>query len=196
MDTCIDMGASITFAHGCDKALAESDPRTRVALIGDSTFFHSGITGLVNVAYNQSNVITIISDNRTTGMTGQQPHPGTGKTLMGKDTPALDPAEIARACGIRKVVSVDPYKVRETRKAVRQVLSEPGPAVIVSRRPCALQIKLRDPARKVDRDKCVGCKTCIGLGCPALTIIDGKSEIDETVCCGMCADICPKEAMV
>lgn len=197
MDTCVDMGASITIAHGIDKALSDQDKRIRVAFIGDSTFFHSGITGLINTAYNQADVITIISDNRTTGMTGHQPHPGTGRTLMGQPAPAIDPAEISRACGIRNVVIVDPYRVSETRRQVRALLKQGGPAVIISRRACALHIKLRNPPKQVDKGKCVGCKTCIGLGCPALSFRDGKSHITATVCvgCGMCVDVCPKEAI-
>jgi indolepyruvate ferredoxin oxidoreductase alpha subunit len=197
MDTCVDMGASITVAHGIDKALGASDPRVRVAFIGDSTFFHSGMTGLLNTVYNQSNVITVVSDNRTTGMTGHQPHPGTGQTLMGTTAPAIDPADVARACGIDKVLTVDPYRVKETRKQVRALLGRREPAVIINRRPCALLIRLRDAPRKVDPDKCIGCKTCIGLGCPALRMEGDKSHVIETVCvgCGMCADVCPKEAI-
>jgi len=228
MDTCIDMGASITFAHGCDKALGKSDPRRRVAFIGDSTFFHSGITGLINTVYNQSNVVTIISDNRTTGMTGHQNHPGTGKTLMGSFAPVIKPEEIAKACGIKNVVVVDPYRVKETRRVVRELLAKDEPAVIVNRRACALHIRLHNPPYEVDPEKCNGCKTCISLGCPALSFIGGdmteardmtetsdvsdrvpsptessgvpsrgKALITETICvgCGMCADVCPKEAV-
>ena len=169
METCVDMGASITVAHGMDKALGESEPRRRVALIGDSTFFHSGITGLINTVYNQSNIITIISDNRTTGMTGHQNHPGTGQTLMGKVGHVIKPEEIAKACGIKNVVVVDPYKVKETRKTVRELLSKDEPAVIINRRACALHVRLQNPPYKVDPDKCNGCKTCITLGCPALS---------------------------
>ncbi|UCG42267.1 MAG: indolepyruvate ferredoxin oxidoreductase subunit alpha [candidate division WOR-3 bacterium] len=197
MDTCIDMGASITFAHGADKALGDSDERRRIAVIGDSTFFHSGITGLVNVGYNRSDVVTIVTDNSTTGMTGHQEHPGTGRTLKGTEVKPVDTAALARACGIDKVVEVDPYTVKQTRKVIRTVLKEPGPAVIINRRPCALLIGLKDPPKAVDLDKCTGCKTCISLGCPALTMQDGKSMIQATVCvgCGMCADVCPKEAI-
>jgi len=197
MDTCIDMGASITFAHGADKALGDTDARRRVAVIGDATFFHSGITGLLNAAYNKGNVVTIISDNSTTGMTGHQDHPGTGRTLMGEKTIAVDPAAIARACGIEKVLEVDPYRVRETKRTIRRVLKEPGPAVIISRRPCALLIRLRETSRVVDPDRCVACRTCIGLGCPALSMREGKAHITDTVCvgCGMCADVCPKGAI-
>lgn len=197
MDTCIDMGASITFAHGCDKALGRDDPRRRVAIIGDSTFFHSGITGLVNTVYNRSDVVTIVSDNSTTGMTGHQEHPGTGRTLQGKETIPVDIEQLARACGIERVVKVDPYAVRETRRQVRAVLAEPGPAVIISKRPCALLVRLRETPKQVDREKCVGCRSCIALGCPALTMRDDKSHIIETSCvgCGMCADVCPKRAI-
>jgi indolepyruvate ferredoxin oxidoreductase alpha subunit len=197
MDTCIDMGASITFAHGADKALGDSDPRVRVAFIGDSTFFHSGITGLIDTVYNQSNVVTIISDNRTTGMTGQQPHPGTGKTLMGADVAAVDIESLCRACGVKQVLNVDPYRVTETRKAVRAVLAGKCPAVIISRRPCALLIKLKEKPRSVDPEKCTGCKICIGLGCPAITMRDDKATVIDTMCvgCGMCADVCPVEAI-
>lgn len=197
MDTCVDMGASITVAHGVDKALGDADPRPRVAFIGDSTFFHSGITGLVNVAYNRSRVITIISDNRTTGMTGHQDHPGTGRTLMQTESPVIDLVALCRACGIKEVITVDPYHVKETRKTVREILSRPGPAVIINRRPCALILKQRNPPRHVDREKCIGCKTCIGLGCPALSMDGNKSSIITAVCigCGMCADVCPKGAI-
>jgi indolepyruvate ferredoxin oxidoreductase alpha subunit len=213
MDTCIDMGASVSFAHGCDKALGQSDPRRRIAFIGDSTFFHSGITGLINTVYNQSNVITIISDNRTTGMTGHQNHPGTGQTLMGKVGHVIKPEEIAKACGIKNVVIVDPYKVKETRRTVRELLSKDEPAVIINRRACALHIRLHNASYKVDPEKCNGCKTCISLGCPALSFSGGdmtdssvesdrapsrgKAYIEPTICvgCGMCADVCPQEAI-
>ena len=171
MDTCIDMGASITVAHGFDKALGTTDPRRRVAFIGDSTFFHSGITGLINTVYNQSNVITIISDNRTTGMTGHQNHPGTGETLMGSFGPIIKPEDVAKACGVKTVVVVDPYKVKETRKVVRELLAKNEPAVIVNRRACALHIRMHNPVLEVDVEKCTGCKTCISLGCPALSFV-------------------------
>jgi indolepyruvate ferredoxin oxidoreductase alpha subunit len=191
------MGASITFAHGCDKALGDTDPRRRVAFIGDSTFFHSGITGLINTVYNQSNVITIISDNRTTGMTGHQNHPGTGQTLMGKFGPVIKPEDIAKACGVKTVVVVDPYQVKATKAVVRELLAKDEPAVIINRRACALHIRLQKPPLWVDPQKCNGCEICISLGCPALTMRDDKAQVDETVCvgCGMCADVCPKQAI-
>ncbi len=197
MDTCIDMGASITFAHGADKALNNADPRPRVAIIGDSTFFHSGITGIVNTVYNRSNVITIITDNRTTGMTGHQNHPGTGKTLMGEETKTIDIAQLCRACGIENVIQVDPYNLKETRKVVHKTLAEKQPAVIISRRPCALLVGKQGQAKAVNKEKCIGCRTCLTLGCPAISFADDKAVIIATSCvgCGMCTAICPKGAI-
>ncbi|MGQ9708586.1 MAG: indolepyruvate ferredoxin oxidoreductase subunit alpha [bacterium] len=197
MDSCIDMGASITFAHGADKALLENDPRPRVAVIGDSTFFHSGITGLINTVYNQSNVITIITDNRTTGMTGHQDHPGTGKTLMGKETKAIDLEILCRACGVENLIRLDPYQLKQTRKIIRRVISEKKPAVIISSRPCALLVGPQGPAKMVDPQKCNGCKSCLALGCPALSFKQGKAFVIATSCtgCGMCLETCPREAI-
>ncbi len=197
MDTCIDMGASITFAHGADKALADTDPRPRIAVIGDSTFFHSGITGLINAAYNQSNIITIITDNRTTGMTGHQDHPGTGKTLMGKETVTIDLEKLCTACGIERVVTVDPYRLKETKKIIQQIIAQKQPAVIISRRSCALIAEEKGQIKKIDPDICIGCKSCLALGCPAISFFDGKAVIISTACigCGMCVDICPKGAI-
>lgn len=197
MDTCIDMGASITFAHGADKALNGTDPRPRIAIIGDSTFFHSGITGLLNAVYNQSNVITIIADNRTTGMTGHQDHPGTGRTLMGNKTVEIDLENLCRACGVSRVVKVDPYQLKETKETIRQIISAKQPAVIISQRTCALLAGKRENPRKIDSAKCIGCQACLALGCPALVFKSKKASIMENICtgCGMCADICPKEAI-
>ncbi len=197
MDTCIDMGASITFAHGADKALDNPDPRPRVAIIGDSTFFHSGITGLINTVYNRSRVITIITDNRTTGMTGHQNHPGTGKTLMGEETKTIDIVQLCRACGIENVIQVDPYNLKETRKLVHRILAEKQAAVIVSRRACALIAGKQGPPKTVNKEKCIGCRTCLNLGCPAISFADEKAVIITTSCigCGMCATICPKGAI-
>lgn len=197
MDTCIDMGASITFAHGADKALGNSDLRPRIAILGDSTFFHSGITGLINTTYNDSNVITIITDNRTTGMTGHQDHPGTGKTLKGKQTKLIDLELLCRACGVNQVIHVDPYHPRETKKTISNILKENKKAVLISRRPCALLTgKLGEP-KIIDAKKCNGCRSCLALGCPAISFVDNKAFIDATRClgCGMCVEICPREAI-
>lgn len=197
MDTCICMGASITFVHGVEKALGKEDKRRKIAVIGDSTFFHMGVPGLINVAYNRGNIVTIVVDNRTTGMTGHQDHPGTGKTLSGETTKALDIAAIAKACGIEKVYTVDPYKIKETKSLVRKVLAEEGPAVIISSRPCAL-LTTKNPPKRVLADRCNGCKLCLNLGCPAIEITEGKAIINEAFCvgCGMCVEVCARGAIL
>jgi indolepyruvate ferredoxin oxidoreductase alpha subunit len=197
MDTCVCMGASITLGHGIEKALAPDDKRRVVTFIGDSTFFHMGLPGLVNTVYNQGNSITIIVDNRTTGMTGHQDHPGTGKTLMGKPAKLLDIAEVVKALGIEKVYVIDPYFIKDNRPLLRKVLSEPGPAVIVSRRPCALLVE-RKPSKKVVAELCKGCKLCLQLGCPAMSLVEDKVLIDDTMCggCGMCMELCARKAIV
>jgi len=197
MDTCVCMGASITLGHGLEKALAPDDKRRVVTMIGDSTFFHMGLPGLVNTVYNKGNTITILVDNRTTGMTGHQDHPGTGKTLMGQPARELDVAQVCSGLGVEKVHVLDPYKIKENRALFRQILSEPGPAVIVSRRPCALLVK-RDTPKRVVADECNGCKLCLQLGCPAMSFGDEKVVIDESLCggCAMCVELCAREAIV
>ncbi len=197
MDTCVCMGASISMGHGIEKALAPDDKRRVVAMIGDSTFFHMGMTGLVNTVYNKGNSITIVVDNRTTGMTGHQDHPGTGKTLMGQPTKDLDIVQVVKALGIDKVHLLDPYKIRDNRPLFRQILSEPGPAVIVSRRPCALLVP-RGASKKVIAEECNGCKLCLQLGCPAMSLVEDKVVIDESLCggCAMCVELCGRKAIV
>jgi len=197
MDTCVCMGASISVGHGIEKALGQDDKRRVVTMIGDSTFFHMGMTGLVNTVYNKGNSITIVVDNRTTGMTGHQDHPGTGKTLMGQPTKDLDIVQVVKALGIDKVHLLDPYKIKDNRPLFRQILSEPGPAVIVSRRPCALLVK-RDAPKRVKPEECNGCKLCLQLGCPAMSLVEDKVVIDESLCggCAMCVELCGRKAIV
>jgi indolepyruvate ferredoxin oxidoreductase alpha subunit len=195
MDTCVCMGASITLAHGIEKALKNG--KRVVSVIGDSTFFHMGMPGLVNAVYNKGNQILVIVDNRTTGMTGHQDHPGTGKTLMGEDTKMLKTEDVAKACGIDKVYVLDPYKIKENRALIRQILAEPGPAVIVSKQACALLVP-RKPAKRVIVEECNSCKLCMSLGCPAMSFVNEKVVIDTAFCvgCGMCVELCAKEAIV
>jgi indolepyruvate ferredoxin oxidoreductase alpha subunit len=188
------MGGSITIAHGLEKGLRNT--KRVVSIIGDSTFFHMGMPGLVNTAYNKGNQVLVIVDNRTTGMTGHQDHPGTGKTLMGEDTKMLKTEEVAKACGIDKVYVLDPYKIKENRALFRQILADPGPSVVVSKQACALLVP-RKPAKKVDVEKCIGCKLCLSLGCPAMSFENDKSHINSAFCvgCGMCCELCAKGAI-
>ena len=193
------MGASISGLHGFNKALgADSEHRT-VAVIGDSTFMHSGMTGLANVAYNQSNSTVIILDNSITGMTGHQQNPTTGYNIKGDPAGKIDLESLCRAMGIRRVRVVDPYDLDACDKAVKEELAADEPSVIISRRPCALLKYVKHkPPLSVDPAKCVGCKSCMRLGCPALSIKEGKARVDATLCvgCGICTQLCRPGAFV
>ena len=187
------MGASVSSIHGYNKALgAESEHKT-VAVIGDSTFMHSGMTGLANIAYNQSNSTVIILDNSITGMTGHQQNPTTGFNIKGDPAGKIDLEALCRAMGFRRVRVVDPYDLDACDKAVKEELAADEPSVIISRRPCALLKYVRHKAPlRVNADKCVGCKSCMKIGCPALSFKDGKAKVDETLCvgCGVCSQLC------
>ena len=193
LDTTICMGASISGLHGFNKARGAEAEHKSVAVIGDSTFMHSGITGLVNIAYNASNSTVIILDNSITGMTGHQQTPTTRKNLKGDPAAAVNLEELCHAVGIKRVVVVDPYNLAECEAALKEELAADEPSVIISRRPCALlkYVKHNAPL-KVDSDKCVGCKMCMKLGCPAISMRDGKAVIDHTQCvgCGICQELC------
>ena len=186
------MGASISGLHGFNKALGrESESRT-VCVIGDSTFMHSGMTGLANVAYNQSNSTVIILDNSITGMTGHQQNPLTGMTLKEQPTAQLSAEKIAEACGVKRVRVVDPQDLKATEAAIREELAVAEPSVIVVRRPCALLKWVKHkPAFHIDPDKCKSCKACMQIGCPAI-VFSGKAAIDPTLCvgCGLCQQLC------
>ena len=192
------MGASISGIHGFNKALgAESEGRT-VAVIGDSTFMHSGMTGLANVAYNGSNSTIIILDNSITGMTGHQQNPTTGYNIKGDPAGKIDLETLCRAMGIRRVRVVDPYDLKGVDQAVKEELAAEAPSVILSRRPCALLKYVKhNPPFKVDADKCKGCKACMKIGCPAISIRNGKACVDNTLCvgCGVCAQLCAVDAL-
>lgn len=193
VDTTICMGASISALHGFNKALGAESEKNTVAVIGDSTFMHSGMTGLVNIAYNNSNSTVIILDNSITGMTGHQQNPTTGKNLKGDPAAAVNLEELCKAIGIRRVRVVDPYHLSETEAAIKEELAADEASVIISRRPCALLKYVKhNPPVKVDPDKCVGCKMCMKLGCPAISMKDGKAVIDHTQCvgCGICQEQC------
>ena len=194
MDMTLCMGASISAIHGFNKALGtESEGRT-VAVIGDSTFMHSGMTGLANIAYNQSNSTVIILDNSITGMTGHQQNPSTGYNIKGDPAGKIDLEALCRAMGFNRVRVVDPYDLKATDQAVKEELAADEPSVIISRRPCALlkYVKHKAPL-KVNTDKCIGCKSCMKIGCPAISMKEGKAHVDNTLCvgCGVCEQLCP-----
>lgn len=197
MDMCICMGASIGAAHGISKADPEMARRT-VAVIGDSTFLHSGITGMLNVVYNKGSSTVIILDNRTTAMTGHQHHAGTGSTLMGDTAPAVDLEALVRALGVKRVRVVDPLELAETMAAVQEETAAGEPSVIISRRPCVLLAGPGGPAVRVEPDKCRGCKRCVQLGCPSISIKGGMVSVDSLSCtgCGLCVQVCREGALV
>ena len=193
VDTVICMGASVSGIHGfCKSQNGAADNKT-VAVIGDSTFMHSGITGLVNMAYNESNATVIIVDNSITGMTGHQQNPTTGFNLKGDPCAKIDLETLCHAVGIKRVRVVDPYDLEQCDTVLKEELAAQEPSVIISRRPCALlkYVKHKAPLT-VDTEKCVGCKACMKIGCPAISIIDGKAKVDATQCvgCGVCQQLC------
>ncbi len=198
MEMTLCMGASISATHGFNKALGAEGERRTVAVIGDSTFMHSGMTGLANIAYNQSNSTVVILDNSITGMTGHQQNPTTGYDIKGDPAGKIDLEALCRAMGFSRVVVVDPYDLAECDRVVKEELAAAEPSVIISRRPCALlKYVKRNPPLKVEKDKCVGCKSCMRLGCPAISIRDGKAVIDTTLCvgCGVCQQMCKFDAL-
>jgi indolepyruvate ferredoxin oxidoreductase alpha subunit len=205
LHSCICMGASIGMAHGMSKALKEKGKGKVIGVIGDSTFIHSGITPLLNMAYNKSNTVIIICDNSTTAMTGMQEHPATGYTLLGEKTKQLDLKVLVSALGIENIRVVDPYDLKMTRTVIKEELAKDGPSVVISQRPCVLFKRSKSKSQKplqVDPDKCNGCKVCLGLGCPPISWKkmekkegskrEGISIIDENLCngCGLCLQVC------
>lgn len=192
IDTTVCMGASVSGLHGFNKARPDS-AKNSVCVIGDSTFIHSGVTGLINIAYNQGISTVIILDNSITGMTGHQQNPTTGYTIKGDPTAAVDLEALCHAVGIPRVRVVDPHDLAEAEKAVREEIAVDQPSVIIARRPCALLKYVKhNPPLKVNRDKCKSCKACLKVGCPAISFKDGKAVIDETQCvgCSLCKQMC------
>lgn len=193
IDTTICMGASVSGLHGFVKAGGEEREGKTVAVIGDSTFIHSGVTGLINIAYNESNATVIILDNSITGMTGHQQNPTTGYNLKGDPCTKIDLESLCRAVGIKRVRVVDPYDMDACEKALTEELAAKEPSVIISRRPCALLKYVKHPGPIcADPEKCKGCRACMKIGCPAISVADGKVKIDNTLCvgCGVCGQLC------
>ena len=198
MDACICMGASVSALHGYNKARGPEGEKKAVAVIGDSTFIHSGITSLIDIAYNATNSVVIVLDNSITGMTGHQQNPTTGYNIKGEPAAAVDLEALCRAIGIQRVAVVDPYDLKEVTRVLKEELAAEEPSVIISRRPCALLKYVKHkPALHVEPEKCIGCKSCLGIGCPAISLREGKAVIDGTQCvgCGVCTSLCPKGAI-
>lgn len=198
MDTSVCMGASVSTLHGFNKVRGAESEKKSVAVIGDSTFIHSGITSLIDIVYNKTNSVVIILDNSITGMTGHQQNPTTGYTIKGDPTSAVSLEKLCAAVGINRVRVVDPYNLDETIAVVKEELDIAEPSVIISRRPCALLKYVKHkPALTVDTDKCIGCKKCLSIGCPSISVREKKAVIDATQCvgCGVCAGLCPKKAI-
>ena len=194
IDTTLCMGASVSAIHGFNKASEGENEGKTVAVIGDSTFMHSGMTGLANIAYNQSNSTVIILDNSITGMTGHQQNPTTGYNIKGDPAGKIDLEALCRSMGFERVRVVDPYDLKAADTAVKEELAGEEPSVIISRRPCALLKYVKhNPPVCVNTEKCIGCKSCMKIGCPAISMKDGKAHIDETLCvgCGVCEQLCP-----
>lgn len=199
LDSTLCMGASISGLHGFNKARGEEAEGKSVAVIGDSTFMHSGMTGLVNVAYNATNSTVIILDNSITGMTGHQQNPTTGFNIKGDPAAKVDLEALCRALGINRVRVVDPYDLKACEVAVKEELAAKEPSVIISRRPCVLLKSVKaKPSLNVESDKCKSCKRCMSLGCPAISMKNGKAKIDTTLCvgCGVCQQLCAFDAII
>jgi indolepyruvate ferredoxin oxidoreductase alpha subunit len=217
LHSCICMGASVGMAHGMSKALKEKGKGKIVGVLGDSTFIHSGITPLLNMAYNKGDAVIVIADNRTTAMTGMQEHPATGFTLQGEQTKQLDFATLAAALGVESVRVIDPYDIKMTRTVMKEELNKSGPSVVISNRPCVLNKRYQAGPKKplwADPDKCIGCKVCLSLGCPPISWKkfenmpekeirrnakkqEGHSIIDQNLCngCTVCLQLCKTGAI-
>ena len=197
LDMTLCMGASVSGIHGFNKAGGEETENKTVCVIGDSTFMHSGVTGLINIAYNQSNSTVIILDNSITGMTGHQQNPTTGYSIKGDPAGKVNLEDLCRSIGINSVRVVDPYNLEECEKVVKEELKKNEPSVIISRRPCVLlkYVKPKKPLY-VNPDKCRGCKKCMKFGCPSISFRDKHAVVDTTLCvgCGVCAQLCPFDA--
>ena len=204
VDTCLCMGAGITLAQGLDHAInglgsedGAEEPTTAFAFVGDSTFFASGITGTVNAVYNQADMILCVLDNSTTAMTGHQPHPGMGVTMMGERVEPVDIAKVLEGIGVKSIRTVDPQNLAQSVGAVESAMEEKGVRAIIFKSPCIALVRPEEPKR-VDAETCIGCMQCINeIGCPGLITKNAKATIDTSLCtgCGLCTQICPVDAI-
>jgi indolepyruvate ferredoxin oxidoreductase alpha subunit len=198
LDTCVCMGASVGVGLGMGRVMDEQDAGRVVAVIGDSTFWHSGLTGVVDAVYNGSRGTLLILDNRTTAMTGGQDHPGTGERLDGLPAPAMDAGAVCRAMGVEDVKEVDAWDREGLTQALEDSLGRPGYSVIVAKRPCMLlERREQRQSYEIDAEECKNCGACIRLGCPALVQREGHVEINEYFCngCGLCFEVCSFNAI-
>ena len=193
-DTCLCMGAGVTMAQGLHRIEPDA---VNFAFIGDSTFFHTGIPGVINAVYNEHDIVVVVLDNSTTAMTGHQPHPGTGKTMMGEVSEKISIERVLEALGVKSVQVVNPLELDAAKQAVARAAEEKGVSAIIFRSPCIAVVK-PNKALTVDADKCIGCKICINkLGCPALVMENGKAKVEPGLCtgCTLCSQVCPKKAI-
>ncbi len=193
MDTTVCMGASISGLHGFNTVRGAESAKKSVAVIGDSTFMHSGITGLVDIVYNKGISTVLILDNSITGMTGHQQNPTTGKTIKGEPAPSVSLEKLCEAIGVNRVRVVDPYALEELKAAVTEELSVAEPSVIIARRPCILLPEVKtSPSLHIDQEACKGCRQCMTIGCPSISFADKKATIDPTLCvgCELCTQMC------
>ena len=197
VDSVVCMGASVSMAMGLEKARGKEFGQNTVAVIGDSTFVHTGVNGLVNVVYNGGHTTTIIADNSTTGMTGHQPNPTTGRDIHGNETPRLNLEKLCEAIGVPSIRVVDPFHQENLEKVLREELAKDCASVIIARRPCVLLYKQTPPAKTINKELCVECGICLEKGCPAIQNDGGRPSIDESQCkgCNLCEDNCPLHAI-
>lgn len=195
MDSILCMGAGVSMAHGMQKA---GEPRPVVGVVGDSTFFHSGITGLLDIAYNLGSSTIIVLDNRTTAMTGHQDHPGTGWTLQGEKTAAVKIEDFGRACGLERIFTINPYDLVQSEEVIFREIEAEEASLIISKAPCPLHERRKvGPSRAIDQDECRGCELCLNLGCPAIEGGEDHPRINGMLCagCGLCQQVCPAGAI-